>query len=79
MLREVLPEYCPPYVLPLPYNLSQHDVTVNLTSVLLIRQSDSGAPVCKRVKAKGGHFEHTHLDSSFRLLLVWDKAVCLSE
>jgi len=32
---------------------------MNLTSVLLIRQSDSGAPVCPRVKAKGGHFEHT--------------------
>jgi len=32
--------------------------TVNMTSVLLIRQSDSGALVCARVKAKCRHFEH---------------------
>jgi len=51
MLREVLPE------LSTIYNVS---LNVNLASVLLIRQSDScsGTPVCARVKAIGGHFEH---------------------
>jgi len=37
---------CHDYLKPLP---SQRDVIVNLTSVLLIRQSDSGAPVCARL------------------------------
>jgi len=61
MLREVLPE------LSTIYNVS---LNVNLASVLLIRQSDSGAPVCARVKAKGGHFEHKLIASNVRPLLV---------
>jgi len=37
--REVLSEL-PPHVLPLPCNVSQRDVTVNLTNLLLIWQSE---------------------------------------
>jgi len=60
MLREVLPELstiCTAFTV---YRLSQRDVTVNLTSVLLIWQSDSGGGTCLRacVQAKGRHFEH---------------------
>jgi len=55
MLREVLPEYCPPYVLPLPYNVS------------LSMTSRWTWPVCywygnqtvAHSSAESGHFEHT--------------------
>ena len=58
ILREVLRELstiCSAFT---AKRLSQREVTVNLTTVLLIRQSDSGADVCARVKTKGGHLEH---------------------
>jgi len=48
MLREVMPEFLP-YVLPLLCSLLQCDITVNLTSVILIWQLDSGTPICARV------------------------------
>lgn len=47
------------------------DTIVNLlTSVLLIRQSDSGAPVCARVSRRKANTLNTNLASSFRPLLV---------
>jgi len=52
MLREVIPELSTIDTAFTVQRLSRRDVTVNLTSVLLIRQSDSGAPVCARVSRR---------------------------
>ena len=43
---------------------------MNLTSVLLIRQSDSGAPVCTRESTQKVDTLNTNLASSFRPLFV---------
>ena len=43
---------------------------MNLTSVLLIRQSDSGAPICAHVLRRKADTLNTNLASSFRPLLV---------
>jgi len=52
-----------------PWTPAYRGPWTNLTSVLLIWQSNSGASICTHVKAKGGHFEQ-NLASSFRPLLV---------
>jgi len=78
MLHEVLRELstiCTAFTV---LRLSQSDVTVNLTSVLLIWQSDSGAPVCARVSRRKADTLNTNLASSLRPLLV-DTAICFSE